>query len=661
MIALISISGASFAQEGCPTPCCGGGHVDRISVWFVGMEPTLPGRGYIEIGMFQFDTLEDGCDAEVEFIVERQCASWDISYRMAGKSWGCVVICGNPSDCPENIVCMDCPGLYSHGCGEVEWLHFLLSGVGEFKVIFKGQEVFSQPFDFGGELEYFEMTFTDTRFLNKDFSHIQTNDIFDAMEAVAIKVEAQFLGEGPAPGIGVVLKSDIAPDSIIINATLDETQFNTATYLTLIEPGFFVRIIGDPDETLPPYMQREITATPIPYQCEGDDPVTVPEDILPIANFVLWVEEISFEFDYDLSKDGPGPTPGSHSSEPILDPVWIKDTKNEPVAYRRENTLSMNVVVECNRTPYHDFQYWIMGAGGSGQGSYSTAICEGHFNSTNLSTVSNVIPRDGPFPDYVGIINPLNYNWYGNKVGNPDLNYFKYMNSSSHKIFLTHETPLLGEINIIALDKICVYAQGQNDPPTIAKCGVDSVYKEGWNYDPGDSISADPLDVIRNEIGQCADYANLLTYLYKSIGIPANTVTIYNGTTYNGRDYGLFWIYTGTNPNVWACLLSNLLTSCDNETKNWPFPYHATSFAAGKLCDAVFGITDTRANYAKWWKYYLQPAQIYPPPPPDPPYVHTEPPTFEPTYYDWETYLPVGGPLPSNVRKAEVDFFHPEP
>jgi hypothetical protein len=653
MLALISFAGASFAQSECPGSCCGGGPYDRIYVWLNGMGPTLPGRGYIDIGMFIFDTLQDGCDAEIEFIVERECASWPIGYRMVGKSWGCMVICGNPADCPEGISCWGCPDLFSHSCGEVQSLYFLLSGVGNFKVLFKGNMVFNQPFDFGGELEYFEMTFTDTRFLNKDFSQIQTNDIFDAMEQVAIEVVAEFSGDEPAPGIGVVLKSDIAPDSIIINATLDETYFNTATYLTLIEPGFFRHIIGDPDETLPPYREAEITAAPIPYQCEGADPVTVPEDILPIANFVLWVEEISFELDYDLVKDGSGPTPA------ISDPVWIKDTKNDPVAYRRANTLSMNVLVECNRTPYHDFQYWIMGSGGSGQGSYTTAVCEGHFNRSNLSTVSNIVPRDGPFPDSVGVIDPLNYLWWAKKIPWQNVSFFKYMNSSSHKIYLTYDTPLFSPVNILGLDKICRYSQDQNNDGTIAGLAVAGVYGEGWTYDPGDPISADPLDVIRNNIGQCADYANLLTYLYRSIGIPANSVTIYNGTTYQGTDYRLFWIYTGTNPNVFTCLLSNLLTSCDNKTKNWVFSYHATSFAAGKLCDASLGIIDTRANYAEWWKYYLQPAQIYPPPPPPPPYVHTEPPTFEPTYYDWAPYLPVGSPLPSNVSDWFVYYYHP--
>ncbi len=651
MIALISISGTSFAQSGCPTSCCGGGSFDMLFVTLIDMRPREPIGGWIELRIDIFATFEDGCDQPVEFILRRECGDElaGLLHPTENLKHACMVICGSPADCPENIGCFGCPNLYSHSCDAYTVLHPLW-GKGKFIVVFKGIEVFSQEFDYPEEDDIPIMEFTDIRFLNKDFSEIQYNDIFDAMEAVAIQVAADFEGDEPAQAVGVKLKSDLTSDSIIINLPLEGSQWNTATYSGRLMEGLFLDIIGDPEQTLPPFSQGEIIATPILSFCESQEPSTGPEDILPIANFVLWVEEISFEFDEDLSQDGPGPTPGSGSGVPILDPVWIKDTKNEPVAYIRENTLSMNVVVESNRTPYHDFQYWIMGAGGSGQGTYSTGIYEGNFNSTNLSTICYVAPRDGPFPDYVGIIDPLNYNWYGNKVGNPDLNNFKFMNSSSHKIYLTYDTPLLAEINIIALDKICDYAQGENEPSAIAELGVGGVYGEGWTYNPNHPVFPDPLDVIRQRIGQCADYANLLTYLYKSIGIPANSVTIYNSATFLGTEYRLFWIYSLTYGRV--CILSKELTSCNGTTKEWPFNYHVTSYAAGMLCDAALEVADTRANYDSWWKYYLHPRTW------NPPYSHDEPPPFEPTYYDWPEYTPQR-PVPPHVDVHHTNFYHP--
>ena len=334
----------------------------------------------------------------------------------------------------------------------------------------------------------------------------------------------------------------------------------------------------------------------------------------------------------------------------------ISYSQNEPVAYKRANTLLMDVVVECNRTPYHDFQYWIIGSGGSGQGSYTTAVCEGHFNGTNLSTVEDIVPRDGPFPDSVGIIDPLNYHWYANKGANADPSDFKYLNSSSHKIYLTYDTPLLSPVNILALDKICSYAQNQYNQGTIAASTVDGVYDERWTYDPGHEIFTDPLDVIRLTIGQCGDYANLLTYLYRSVGLPANSTVIFNGATFGPIDYVLLWHLTGTPPNERGVLLSELLESCDGISNEWYFSYHAASSCANHICDAALGQFRSPSDYNGYWKYYLHPKN------PNPPYYHDEPPPFEPSYYDWIDYLP---PYPENIlpgyRAYDSGFNHPGP
>jgi hypothetical protein len=492
------------------------------------------------------------------------------------------------------------------------------------------------------------MDFTDIEFLNKDFTPIQTNDIFDAMESVALRVEAEYEGDEPPPAVGVILRSDINQDTIVVDVSLDDTQWDIATYTGVLPAGIFTEVIGDPDDVLPPYSEAEISAEPVPIDCPTNPPSAVAVDILTIANFQLWVEQINFEFDYDLFKDDNSTYPPTE--EPISDPVWVKDTKSDPVAYRRGNSLLMNVLVECNRTPYHDFEYWIMASGGEGQGSYITAVCEGHLNHSNQGMVNNVAPRDGPFPNHVGIIDPLNYLWWVKKIPGPNMQYFKFMNSSWHKIFLTYDTPLLQHVNILGLDKICNYAQGEKEPPIIAELGVGGVYGEGWGYDPGHPVFSDPLNVIRQDTGQCADYANLLTYLYKSIGIPSNSVTIYNGANFGGTDYRLYWVYSTT--GNFTCVLSKWLTACDGESNLWPFNYHSVSWAAGLLCDATFCIADSRANYDEWWRYYLHPRN------PNPPYSHVEPPPIEPIYYDWSEFTP-SRPMPLGVQNLFILFWHP--
>ncbi|MEE9555160.1 MAG: hypothetical protein V3W18_12790 [candidate division Zixibacteria bacterium] len=46
--------------------------------------------------------------------------------------------------------------------------------------------------------------------------------------------------------------------------------------------------------------------------------------------------------------------------------------------------------------------------------------------------------------------------------------------------------------------------------------------------------------------------------------------------------------------------------------------------------------------------------------PPDPPdYEDTEPPTFEPTYYDWPDFIPTNQVVDPDVEPQVVDFWHP--
>ena len=627
----------------CPPPCCGGGSSDWATVTLISMEPRVPVGGWIVLSIEQFATAEDGCDQPIEFAIKRNCWT-EIAGLLhgSGKSGMCAVICGNPSDCPFDQVCTGCPGLFNHSCGFFTVRHPLW-GKGTFQVFHKGLLIFSQEFDYSDPSVPGEMTFTNIYFLNKDYTEIYYNDIFDGMESVALEVVAEFTGEQPQQGIGVVLKSTLSVDSILISLPLLTYAENVALYSGILHEGTFIPLLGDSE--LPPYEEGEIIARPVAENCDGSDNGDVPEARLSVANFVLWVQEISFGGDYQLCKDGPASQPGT--IELIEDPIWIKDTKNEPVAQRRNTRPDMNVVVSCNRTPYHDFQYWIKGGAAENQRNYSTSIYEGNFNSSSLDTVFSITFEYGNFPDAVGIIDALEYWWYANKAINYDPMYYILLNRSEHKIFLTYEAPPFSPVNILALNKICKYAQNLNEPKAIAKVGVDSVYGEGWVYSPGDSIAPDPLDVLRHTRGQCGDYANLLTYLYNSIGLPANSVVIFNGATFGPYNYVLLWHLTGRPPNELGVLLSESLESCDGQINEWYFTYHAASFAANYLCDAVLGQFRSTSNYSGYWKYYLHPKN------PNPPYSHVEPPGPEPSYYHWNLYLPPG---PQNILPGYLGF-----
>jgi hypothetical protein len=185
-------------QQDCPS-CCGGLSYDWINIWLIAEIPLQPPFGLLQVGILDYITLEDGCDEPLEFLVKRECSEELVLSGGPGplKGWSCAVFCGWPVYCPDDG-CYGCPDLYTHGCAEYSE-QFFLAGDGVLIARWKGQIVFSESFDFGGEPDFSALEFTDIRFLNKDYSEIQTNDIFDAMEEVAIQVDATFDGNEPPP------------------------------------------------------------------------------------------------------------------------------------------------------------------------------------------------------------------------------------------------------------------------------------------------------------------------------------------------------------------------------------------------------------------------------------------------------------------------------
>jgi len=656
LLSVLSIANIEYSGAECPPPCSGGGPNSWMYITLLSMGPTEPGQGYIDISVDWYSTTQDACKNTIEYQVERDCRTEEIMAKSPGpKSNMCGVICGDPSHCPDINGCIGCPGLFTHFAG---WytMYIPLAGKGTFQVLFNGNVVFSQYFDFGGIPEYFEMEFTNIEFTNKNGTHIIYDDVFDASESVGLEVIATFLGDAPAPAISVVLKSTLNADSLITILPLDEQTFQTAYYRGILGEGAFLPLVGDPEEALPPYTTAEIIAYPIPFECGEQPPEEVPEDRLTIANYYLRVKEISFIDDYEIYKDGLPPTPND-PPPPILiiDPVWVDSpAKNDPAAYRRLSAPKMNVVLENSHLPKHDFAYRVKGVGWAEQQRYSTGIYEGHFNYGLRDTVFNIVPVDGRFPDSVGIVDPLTYRWFVNKAVYYNPLDYNYLNATSTKIFLTYHTPLVDSPRVLALDKICGYAQNEYQPAVIAEKGVSGVYAEGWDYDPGDVISLDPLDVIRNHNGQCGDYANLLTYMYRSIGVAANSVIIYNSEFFAGHQQWLYWYYTGEiGFRYYLCLLTKTLTSCSGKTMQWKFRYHAVARCDNYLCDASFGLFKTVGDYSAWWKYYLWPKRE------NPPYSHGEPPGDPPTYYDWYYFIPNSGQIIPGAVEFNSYFYHP--
>jgi hypothetical protein len=148
---------------------------------------------------------------------------------------------------------------------------------------------------------------------------------------------------------------------------------------------------------------------------------------------------------------------------------------------------------------------------------------------------------------------------------------------------------------------------------------------------------------------------NLLTVLFKSIGLEANSVIIYNGIVNLDTLYILFWQFTEPPGRPWLSLLTKNLVSCQGDTAEWQFSYHAVCHFQNYLCDASLGLFKPIYNYGEWWRYYACPRSFVGP------YMHNEPPALSPVYYDWPYFVPAFPHTiyPFTPKRYFLDLDHP--
>jgi hypothetical protein len=635
------IANESFAGGGC-SACAGASSTDWILAMVLSMErvDSISGRIIISIG--EYVTAEDPtCGDIIAKITTNGCietAHPDSVYQRNICMW----LCGKKINCKGWGYCDWC-GFWAHSFSTWDE-SYRLFGKGKFELFFKNRLVLSRTFDYGDIPGDGIPTFMSTRFLNKDFSQIISGDIFDAMEEVAISVRATFEGHA-SPFIIVKFISGLSQDTAGVRIPLSGVQGDNYIYNGFLPPGFFSGIVGDPSH-IPPG-GATITAIPRAIKCDGTIDPNVPVGQITVADYSLQVAEISFLNDFDLYKDDTTAAPPR--AIPITDPVWVTSSGvNDPVAYRRDSTYNMSIVVTCNHFPMHDFAYKIRAVceGNNYIARYSTGEYVSHFAYSNRDTIRNIRPaQDGQFPDFVGK-DSLTFIWSVNKNFLYGIGNYRRLNiTGPHRVYFTYEKPLIDTVNILGLDKICTYAEGLNIDTLIAESGVNGVYGEGWTYDPYHDIFNDPLDVIRQKIGICSDYANLLVYLYEAIGIQSRAVVIFDAAQVNSNLYYLWW-YNSATHNDRANIYSNWLTSCDGQSDYWDFTYHAVAECVNNFCDASLGLFKPSSDYGSWWKYYVYPQALLLNPND---YLDAEPPPVKPYYYYRNIFIPSGQVYPTNL------------
>ncbi|HBC47496.1 MAG TPA: hypothetical protein DEO84_01285 [candidate division Zixibacteria bacterium] len=596
----------------------------------------------------EYTTAEDPTCGDIDvFVDKKNCAYFSVPDSLISEDF-CIELCGDLTNCKRWGHCDGCP-FWAHSYS-IWTKAYTVSGKGTLKVLFKNVERLAYDFEYGPERDYELIRFISTEFVNKDYTSIVQNDMFDVMEAVGISVLGTTNEVAPL-SIWVKFVSDRSQDTISQQIRQSDTQGNYYTYSALLEPGFFSSIVGDPESL--PWSGIDIRAIPVGSNCTGKIDPNTPIDHLRVTNFRFAVAEISFLDDYQLYRDSL-PISNPVIQIPIIDPVWIIGNPFPyPVAYRRYSPYNMTIVVRNDHYIYHDFDYRIQGAchGSQHVSRYSTEVYTGHLNGMR-DTLTNIIPaHNGHFPDSVGF-DDLDFTWSANKtLGYGIGNYRAITESGTHRVYFTKEDPLIDTVNVLGLKKICTYANGEFEDTTIAKKGVKGVYAEGWDYEPGIFINPDPLHIIRYQIGQCGTYANLLVYLYNSIGIPSHGVVIYDGADIASYPYYFQWFNTITSDSI-CSLWSGRLKACDGEEKQWDFWYHAVAECANHYCDASLGLFKGTSDYEAWWRYYVYPQDTIGP------YLDNEPPPMPPYYYHHLLYI-LPSVYPTNRVIVNTHHHHP--
>jgi hypothetical protein len=650
----------NIAVQATCTPCRGG-TADNFTYRFQGFDLGPEEQcGTAVFDMEWFSTAADGfCDEQApEFRVWKGCA-WEI-YPIIPNDPNkqiCMWICGNPSDCEiGNHICEDC-AFYTHSYAR--WRQRLkLCGWGKLTIWYDGNEVYNQAFDFTNGVKPGIAHAVRAQFLNRDFSIITTNDIHDAEEGIALELDIEW-EDAPTPEFSATIKSEMSHDSLTASLPLTSMVERLAIYKKVLPAGFLCGLYGNPNEFFRTGQIDRITVTPGSYYCANPDSQPFAQTRITSIKFI--VNTLSFENDYQIYEDSLR-RDSTYAEIPITDPVWVHNgRKNKPAYYNKNSRPSIKLEIQANHHMYHNFDYSIVGWPDSSNNRYQTEIKDGMMRG-HLDTISAITFKEGNFKDSVGIISNLKYYWMVRKSGLYGVQGFRSMDSTgAHTIYLSYSQPLLDTVNVLGLKYMCNYARNNRDALAIFESGSTGIFKEGWEYDPGfASVYTPPIDMVRRPkvTGQCACFANLLSYFGRSVGLDASTVTIINAKQCAPDSFELYiWNFSDRPAEIINLLSDSLPTTNNNIGMYWGFIYHAVSKLGDVLGDPVFGLVDKNTSWGTWWRYYYYPHPANGQLPG--PCQNNEPPPISPFYYDHSPYITTGGAFPLGIYPIPTYCLHP--
>jgi hypothetical protein len=276
----------------------------------------------------------------------------------------------------------------------------------------------------------------------------------------------------------------------------------------------------------------------------------------------------------------------AYGSDPKINPIWTPGAANHAVAYTKGSAPAINAEFDVGSSFASSSVTSAsirVKEGGNIRGTGTVAIPSG-----NILSVSG-IPLTG-LTGSTGIrTSNYNFNWEGSVDGGKT--WVPIVMTGPHLVYWLNGPPLTSPLYNFAVSKAAGYSAGAtgNAAAVAIRHGPRGV--DGLTYDPADAINTDPLSVYADGKGICTDYANLLTLLALSVGIPSNAVMFWGGFQYAGKN---IWVTKGGD----YLTLTNVNTPVPGyaPTGGWDFNYHAISRIDGVLHDAALDRQDIDAK-----------------------------------------------------------------
>ncbi|MGD8451089.1 MAG: hypothetical protein PVJ57_04670 [Phycisphaerae bacterium] len=183
--------------------------------------------------------------------------------------------------------------------------------------------------------------------------------------------------------------------------------------------------------------------------------------------------------------------------------------------------------------------------------------------------------------------------------------WYRMFTTGPHKIYQVADTPLENPLYTKALEKACGYVNGQTDVAGFINKGL-RADKQTPRYVPGADLKLSKvLSTYGKKKCQCTDYAKLMHYLCRSVGLVSSLVYMWGGTGptncafYLTRTKRKKWVNLGvtiTKPHIlkYGCTFQVTAPKNGAAQKDPHFKFHAMTKYGGTTYDPTYGKVSSR-------------------------------------------------------------------